>query len=336
MQKFMTIFSMLFGASILLRADRMLAPDVASSLHTRRMIWLGVFGILHGYLFWYGDILFGYAVAGWVVFWLRGRSNLVLLSLGIGIYLLSAGLFALRGFDPAAQPVSDDAAPSSLTWNLLEYRPDPASIHREIEAMRGSWVDQFSLRAPITGFFQTFGLLFVFLPMNGSLMLIGMALHRLGLFDARRSPRFYLRIALIALPIGWSAVLLERLYTRSVSPPDSVIQLLGVVNHLAAPVVAIGYCALVMIACLIIRRSILKPLEAVGRIALTCYLMQTALCTLLFYGHGWGYFNRLTRVELLGVAVAIWVVQLTFASACMRHFRFGPMEWVWRRLEDGK
>ncbi len=77
-------------------------------------------------------------------------------------------------------------------------------------------------------------------------------------------------------------------------------------------------------------RRLLAPLAAVGRMALTNYLMQTVICTLIFYGHGFGLYGRLDRVEQLGVVLAIWVLQLVVSPWWMKRFRIGPAEWFWR------
>ena len=75
-----------------------------------------------------------------------------------------------------------------------------------------------------------------------------------------------------------------------------------------------------------------RPFAAVGRMALTNYLMQTVLCTFIFYGHGLGQFGMLERWQQLLLVVAIWVLQLVVSPFWLRYFRFGPAEWLWRSL----
>ncbi len=76
-------------------------------------------------------------------------------------------------------------------------------------------------------------------------------------------------------------------------------------------------------------------LAAVGRMALTNYISQTILCTLIFYGYGLGLFARLERKQIVLVVVGIWIVQLIVSPIWLRHFRFGPLEWIWRSLTYG-
>ena len=73
-------------------------------------------------------------------------------------------------------------------------------------------------------------------------------------------------------------------------------------------------------------------LAAAGQMPLTGHLMQTPICSTLFYGYGLGWFGHLERYQILLVAVAIWIFQLWLSPLWLRHCRFGPMEWVWRSL----
>ncbi len=73
-----------------------------------------------------------------------------------------------------------------------------------------------------------------------------------------------------------------------------------------------------------------KALAVTGQMALTNYLGQTIICTLLFYGHGFGWFSQFERVELLYIVAAIWVFQVLFSMFWLKYFRFGPFEWLWR------
>ena len=75
-----------------------------------------------------------------------------------------------------------------------------------------------------------------------------------------------------------------------------------------------------------------RSLAAVGRMALTNYLLQTAICTTIFYGHGFGLFGHVSRLSQIGFVVAIWILQLVVSPIWLKHFRFGPVEWLWRTL----
>ena len=79
-------------------------------------------------------------------------------------------------------------------------------------------------------------------------------------------------------------------------------------------------------------RSAVKLLAAAGRMAFSNYILESLLCTLLFYGHGLGLFAKVSRVQEALVVLAVWIVVLTFSRLWMRRFYFGPLEWLWRSL----
>ena len=92
-----------------------------------------------------------------------------------------------------------------------------------------------------------------------------------------------------------------------------------------------------MLACLSPRLTAgVKPLQAVGRMAFTNYILETVLCTAIFYGHGLGLFGRIDRVGQLVIVLGIWAPLLVTSSLWLRAFRFGPLEWLWRTLTYGR
>lgn len=165
------------------------------------------------------------------------------------------------------------------------------------------------------------------------MMLLGMGLLKLGVFSAIRSNRFYALMVLVGYGIGiplnaWIA-------SRNVA---SHFDLANVFQNACAYdagrfSVALGHVGLMM---LIYRAGLLRfltsALAAVGQMALSNYLFQNIVCTLLFNGYGFGLFGRIERFQLYGVVLAVWVVQLVASPIWLRYFRFGPMEWLWRSL----
>ena len=83
-------------------------------------------------------------------------------------------------------------------------------------------------------------------------------------------------------------------------------------------------------------QTLTRPFAAVGRTALTNYLLQTVLCTTIFYGHGLGWFGSVDRLGQLGVVFGVWTVQLIVSPLWLKRFRYGPAEWAWRSLTYGK
>ena len=156
--KFMTIFSMLFGAGIIVMASRREATGRGSAgLHYRRMGWLLVFGLLHAYLLWYGDILYSYAVCGLLIFLLRKLPPWLLLLIGIGAAAVTSGIEVFSGLTMPLWPQEAVTGFKADAW-----LPPPEAVDAEVAAYRGNWLEQMSHRAPTAFEFQTF-LMLVFI-----------------------------------------------------------------------------------------------------------------------------------------------------------------------------
>ena len=330
-QKFMTIFSMLFGAGIALMAGRAEARGDGRRPHYRRMAWLAVIGLLHAHLLWAGDVLFLYAVCGMLVYPLRRQPPGRLLALGAASLAVASAWSVGTGLSLPYWPEEERAALAAELW-----RPTPELIEAQLAAFRGGWLTQQPARSAGALAFETLLLITWGLWRAGGLMLIGMALFRLDVFSARRPARFYAALIAVAAAVGlpltaWGVALdFERGW-----PLWSFF--VGVqFNYWPSVAVSLGYVGLVMLACRTAAlRRFTRPFAAVGRTALTNYLLQTVLCTTVFYGHGLGWFGSVDRLGQLGVAAGVWAVQLAVSPLWLRRFRFGPAEWAWRSLTYG-
>ena len=330
-QKFMTIFSMLFGAGIALMAGRAEARGGGRRTHYRRMAWLAVIGLLHAHLLWAGDVLFLYAVCGMLVYPLRRQPPGRLLALGAASLAVASAWSVGTGLSLPYWPEEERAALAAELW-----RPTPELIEAQLAAFRGGWLAQQPVRSAGALAFETLLLITWGLWRAGGLMLIGMALFRLDVFSARRSARFYAALIAVAAAAGlpltaWGVALdFERGW-----PLWSFF--VGVqFNYWPSITVSLGYVGLVMLACRTAAlRRFTRPFAAVGRTALTNYLLQTVLCTTVFYGHGLGWFGSVDRLGQMGVAAGVWAVQLAVSPLWLRRFRFGPAEWAWRSLTYG-
>ncbi len=326
--KFITIFSMLFGAGVVVMTSRREAAGQGSAgVHYRRMGWLLLFGLLHAHLLWYGDILYSYALCGLVLWLFRAAPPWLLIGLGVAAvsvaWLLEVflGISLANGWIPVEEVAADWAPPREV-------------VEAEIAAYRGSWLDQMGHRVKAALFFETFIFLIGIAWRVGGTMLIGMALGKLGVFSAARSRRFYWGLVAIAALVGIPAVMYG--VHRNVEAGWSLKYSFFFgpqFNYWGSILVALGWVGLVMLVCKSDSlRPFTRPFAAVGRMALSNYLMQTVLCTFIFYGHGLGQFGMFERWQQLLVVIMIWILQLVVSPIWLRHFWFGPAEWLWRSL----
>ena len=320
--KFITIFSALFGAGIVL----MLGEDKQASLgvHYRRMLWLLLIGLIHAWVFWAGDILVPYAVMGMLVVLARRMKPMGLTIMGIALILLTGGLMALGfAFLPMMSPE-----------DLESMRPSAETVAATVAVYQAGFIDRFGANASLTMMAETMQLTF-FAGRLAGVMFVGMALYKWGFLTLRWSFPRYLLTAIIALGIGLPACWYG---TNHLLETDFALDQFWVgetINYFASLLVALGYAAVVMLLCKLgpALRLILHPFAAVGRMAFTNYLTHTLVLTFIFVGTpGLGMMGEVERVGQFQIVVAIWVFQLIFSTIWLSMFRFGPMEWVWRSL----
>lgn len=327
--KFMTLFSILFGAGIVLFTRRLEAKgEFSPAVHYRRTWWLLIFGLAHAYLLWYGDILVMYAVSGlWVVL-LRKKKPRTLFITGMVVFSIASVLYLFTGL---TLPFVDEASKQGI---MQSWAPGAEALQQEIATYRGSWTTQMEHRIPGALMMQTFIFFFQTGWRAGGLMLIGMALFKWGVLSAERSRKFYRKMMTWGFVAGL-LIVAYGIYThfeKGFSMEYSFF-LGSQINYWGSILVSLGYIGLVMLWVKSgIMRSLLKSLRAAGQMALTNYLLQTILCTTLFYGHGLGLFGKLERWEQILVVIAVWVFLLVFSRAWMKKFRYGPFEWLWRTL----
>ncbi len=330
-QKFMTIFSMLFGAGIVLMTGRAEARGDARRVHYRRMGWLLVIGLLHAHLLWPGDILFLYGVCGMLAYPLRRQPPGRLFALGAALLAVASAYSLGSGL---SLPYWPEEARSSFTAEV--WQPTPEMIEGELAAYRGGWLDQQPARSADALAFETLLLITWGLWRAGGLMLIGMALFQRGVFSAPRSPRFYATLIAVAVAIGLPAQAYGIATDFARGWPAWSFFVGAQFNYWPSIAVSLGYVGVVMLACRTAAlHALTRPFAAVGRTALTNYLLQTVICTTLFYGHGFGWFGSVDRVGQVGVVAGVWALQLVASPLWLRRFRFGPAEWAWRSLTYG-
>lgn len=326
-QKFMGIFSMLFGVGVLIFSQGIEAKGLASApMHYRRNAWLLLFGLIHGYLFWYGDILFSYALCALWVYLLRNKSVRTLFLLGILFIAISSILNTLTGLAIPNMPAAE------VTGMSRHWSPSPVLIEKEISAYTSGWFSALEQRAGSTFFMQTYVFLTTFVWRAGGMMLIGMALYKSGFFNNKNNTGRYLLLfvccAITGLLLIFQGLKLNHMADFSL---EFSMFLGSQYNYWGSAFLAVAYVALLM---LVINRQwfprLQTTLAAVGKMAFTQYFFHTLVCTTLFYQ--FGQLGEFTRVEQLMLVIGIWIFQLAVSPIWLEYFRYGPLEWCWRSL----
>ena len=331
--KFITIFAMLFGAGIVLMTSRLDARGVpAARVHYRRMAWLLVFGVIHAYLLWHGDILVVYAVCGMLVYPFRRLSARTLGVLGIA--LMAVGMLAsIAGAMTWAQSSETARAP----W--LEYwQPSASAIAAETAAFKGDWLRQEAWRAGYSASFHLQDMPWFDLWHVGGLMVLGMALLKSGVLTGAKTRRHYQQLTVGGLFVGFTLVTAGLYHYQAAGwmPPD-VLFLVPLWNYWGGSAVALGYIGLLLTIWKAgVMKGAIARLEAVGRTAFSGYILQTLICTTIFYGHGLGLFGTFDRLQQLLLTGAVWILLLILAPLWLGRFRYGPLEWLWRSLTYGR
>lgn len=313
--KFLTLFAILFGAGL-----HMLIPRGHRWISSR-LFWLMVFGVIHGIFFWDGDILLDYGLIGLLCIGAITRDVPARRLINVGIALYGVGLAIL-----VLMQLLLTGAPPGRFWlpgvadRIYEYYWQTTGGP---EAWRVRWD---LMQDSVLSLATQYGWLLA------GAMLIGAGLMRCGWLAGEKSQAHYRLMAAWLIPLG-----------LVINLPSVVAQwqtgwayhwcafLLQIPRELGAPFQVLGYVAAIYgfwpkIGGLLITRLI----SNVGRMALSNYLLQTLLCTLLF--NHFGLFMAFDRATLLLFVPPIWLANILFSALWLRFYKQGPMEWAWRRL----
>lgn len=326
--KFMLLFSLLFGAGVVLfdrKTDRGGGLGDGVTLWYGRCAWLLLFGLVHAFGLWYGDILVWYALCGMgALWWLRRQPASRLMIVGVGTYLAGTMIFAgLTWLASLAAAQGHETMFSGIDAEVARYA---GTYQTAARARLEAWA-QLAIIFPFTMFWQVTGM-----------MLIGMGLTRAGVLTGQRSARFYGIMAASGILVG--ALASAGVFFWLWRPENEVslpgLWWMGVAQLLGMPL-GLGYAGVVL---LLVRGRLMAPviaaLGSVGRMALTNYLIQTIICTTAFYGWGFGLYAKVQYPLLFAIVGLVWLVNVTFSIAWLSVFRFGPAEWAWRSLTYGR
>lgn len=323
--KFFLLFSLLFGAGFAVMAQRAQgAGRDFTPIYLRRSVALLLIGACHALLVWSGDILLVYALLSFLLLGTRRWPVSMLPAMGALVYAFAVGLsllFALlvwaaaRGGSPLDSAGSMRAAQEVIEAQRLAYG-------------QGSWAQANVQR--LADLRHMVGGILITGPEIFGMFLIGAWFARSGaLADPARFASLYARLRWIAMPVGVVLMLASAAWHPYLAPGEFTVRtgLSYAMAAVASLLMALGYLGWIVQA-----RHGLGWLAAPGRMALTHYLLQSLLCTWLFFGYGLGFFEQLPRAWQVVFAVALFALQVGVSHLWLARFRYGPMEWLWRAM----
>ncbi|EOE1790882.1 DUF418 domain-containing protein YeiB [Citrobacter freundii] len=312
--KFLTLFALLFGAGL-----QMLLPRGKRWIQSRLTL-LVLLGFIHGLLFWDGDILLAYGLIGLICWRLIRDAPSVksLFNTGVLLYLVGVGVLLLLGVISGSE--------TSRAWT-----PDASALLYEKYWKVNGGMEAISNRVDMmSNSLLALGAQYGW-QLTG-MMLLGAALMRSGWLKGQYSLQHYRRTGVLLVIVG-----------MLINLPAIIAQwqldwayrwcafLLQAPRELGAPLQTIGYAALMFgFWPQLNRLKWVIAVACVGRMALTNYLLQTLICTTLFYQ--FGLFMKFDRLELQYFVIPVWVINLLFSVIWLRYYRQGPVEWLWRQL----
>jgi uncharacterized protein len=349
--KMRCLFSMVFGASVVLLTSRLEGRREAADIYYRRTLWLLLFGIVHAYLLWLGDILYPYALCAFVLYPFRNMKARTLLVIGGIVLLLNAGAYvgmtigqkqmfekgrAAEQAEKQGKKLTEEqqsAKASYEEWKKFS-RPDAQALKKDADQWRSrNPFDVIGARAKVVSHFHQTP---YYSPWNWDIwcmMFIGMGAFKLGVLSGDRSHRFYSILVLIGYGIGVpvNSYTAWKIVQANFDPVVSgFAQSTYDIGRLS---IAMGHLGLIMLLAKSgAFRWLMKSLGALGQMAFSNYIFQSVVTAFLFTGYGFRLYGHLQRYQLYYVVAAIWMFQLIVSPIWLRHYRFGPLEWGWRSL----
>ena len=316
--RFMSLFSLLFGVGLAVQWDRMAQRGTAPKPWIKRRLgWLLVIGLLHGFFIWFGDVLALYALCGFFVIRHIGDSVRRLVSTGIVFLLIGQLLLGYTLFG------------SLMTGENLMQVPDLPFSQEALAELRAANSDlgERTLNNITENAFMLMVMPFITFWFSTGLMMIGIALYRVGFFNNPNAWRWAL--PLWALGFLWGAGVTGLRYWWG--PESSAAQSTISLMMIAGPPMAIGYASL-LVPLAKSGHWLITALRNTGKMAFTLYLSQSTLTVLFFSQIAPGLWGTLNRLETLLIVAGITVLQIGIAHVWITRIGQGPLERLWRWL----
>uniref|UniRef100_UPI00404968DE DUF418 domain-containing protein n=1 Tax=Gelidibacter sp. TaxID=2018083 RepID=UPI00404968DE len=338
--KFYTIFSLLFGIGCVIQHNNLKSQNKPfAPFFRKRMFWLLIFGLIHLFLIWAGDILTLYALLGFLLIWFVNKSNKTLLTTAVILILLPLVNWAYMHFTGNFYP---DLAFNQSTA-IYQYFGMPVI---EINGQLTPNIQAYLLNTSVIDFFK--------MNLGDGFIRIGMILEEgrifkvfgiflIGIWTGRKllngnlldNVAFLKKVLIIGLIIGLPFNIM-RGYLEFYADRNALNKALHVLSYALGTVpLALAYAAGIALLC---KKgfSFLNIFKPVGKMALTCYLSHSFISIIIFYGFGFNLTGKYGYSVIMLMAIAIFAVQVVICKLWLKHYKQGPMEWLWRRLSYSK
>jgi uncharacterized protein len=351
--KMRCLFSMIFGAGIVLLTSRMEEKGTgarAADIFFRRNLWLVLLGVLHAYLLWHGEILYSYGLCALLLYPFRHLTARRLLAAGFAMMLGLSAASLYRGHDlrrtmalaqeaarieKSGGKLSERQEEAKQAWEEIRKRakPTPEEVEKTNRKWRGSLWDVLKVRAGIVRYWHSMPFYHYMALDLYSMMFLGMGFFKLGVFSGARSTRFYAALAALGYLSGMGVNGFTAWLRVSSGFDLLTITYTGVTYDFGRLSIALAHAAALML----LHKAglfnwVLRSLAAVGQMALSNYLLHSIVCSTIFCGYGLALFGRLERYQLYYIVAGLWIFQLIVSPIWLKHFQFGPAEWAWRSL----
>ena len=319
---FYPIFAMLFGYGLNMQYEKSLANGTSfAPVMARRLGILLAFGLLHGIFIWSGDVLFTYALMGFIMIAFVRVPRKWLVIIAAILYIVPCGLMVLA------------------LYFLNKWRPD---------AMMDGYADLQQIELSISAYAHgTYGEILVFrffewliVGLGGSLMgffivlpliILGAALSKWKVIE--RAAELKGKIVAVTIVAIAAGIWMKAAPFVGESGQDAIM----LQSLFGGPVLAAGYVGIVLLLFQIpLFRTVFRPLTKAGRMSLTTYITQSIVATLIFYGYGFGMYGKVDLATGTWIAVGVFAIQVIFAELWLMKFKMGPLEWLWRKGTYGK
>lgn len=346
--KFYTMFALLFGVGFVIFMERLQQKTQglkAMDIYARRLLWLFIIGVIHAYFIWDGDILHHYAICGLLLLPFRSMRSKNLMI----IVLFLASILFIKSYESVSNRQT-----SYLNYTEALNKEEKNKTEKDKKLIT-SWKNRYSVKSPnlsegedipkptyLLGVVESYknhnvhkGEFYYQSLVLSTLivMLMGIILFRTGIFSDYKSWNYYWYITVFVLIIGLIINYLRYYHWTYEDHIPNLNTFKALLFTFPKEILGVGYILLLNgIYQKYLHKVKINVLSKIGKTALSNYIFQSVILGLLFYGYGFGMYNRFSRFELLVFVFFIWVIQIFCTFIWLRYNKQGPLEFLWRKL----